>query len=38
MIITKETMITAIIEEAPEAMPMFQSIGMHCMGCIMARG
>ncbi|NCB52386.1 MAG: DUF1858 domain-containing protein [Clostridia bacterium] len=36
--ITKETMISEIIENAPQAMPMFQSIGMHCMGCALASG
>ncbi|HBD86695.1 MAG TPA: disulfide oxidoreductase, partial [Clostridiales bacterium] len=30
--ITKETLISEIIENAPQAMPIFQSIGMHCMG------
>lgn len=36
--ITKETMISEIIENAPQAMPLFQSIGMHCMGCALASG
>ena len=38
MNITKETKISTIVENAPEAMPMFQEIGMHCMGCAMASG
>ena len=37
MRITKDTKISTIVENAPEAMPMFQMIGMHCMGCAMAR-
>ena len=36
--ITKNTMISEIIENHPEAMPVFQGIGMHCMGCAMASG
>lgn len=36
--ITKETMISEILENAPQAMPMFQDIGMHCMGCALASG
>ena len=38
MIISKNTKISTIVENAPEAMPMFQEIGMHCMGCAMASG
>ena len=38
MTITKSTKISTIVENAPEAMPMFQQIGMHCMGCAMASG
>ena len=36
--ITKTTMISEILEIAPQAMPAFQSIGMHCMGCALASG
>jgi hybrid cluster-associated redox disulfide protein len=36
--VTKETMIGDIIEHAPETMPLFQQIGMHCMGCALASG
>ena len=36
--ITKDTIIAEIIENAPECVPLFQAIGMHCMGCAMARG
>lgn len=38
MRITKNTKISTVMENAPEALPMFQSIGMHCMGCVMASG
>jgi len=36
--ITKETIIGEIVEKAPETMPLFQAIGMHCMGCALASG
>lgn len=36
--ITKETIISDILNEAPEAAPIFQSMGMGCMGCVMASG
>ena len=35
--ITKETIIADIMMNAPETQPLFRSIGMHCMGCAMAR-
>ena len=38
MEITRETLIADIVENCPEAMPAFQAIGMHCMGCAMASG
>ena len=38
MKITRETMLSEIIENCPEAMPAFQAIGMHCMGCALASG
>ena len=38
MEITRETMLAEIIENCPEAMPAFQAIGMHCMGCALASG
>ena len=31
-------MLTEILENCPEAMPAFQAIGMHCMGCALASG
>jgi hybrid cluster-associated redox disulfide protein len=38
MDITRDTLISAIVENCPEAMPVFQEIGMHCLGCAMASG
>ena len=31
-------MLSDILENCPEAMPVFQAIGMHCMGCALASG
>ena len=36
--IEKTTLIAEIMENAPYVAPMFQAIGMHCMGCAMASG
>ena len=36
--ITKDTIIADILEIAPQSAPLFQSIGMHCLGCAMASG
>lgn len=36
MEITRETLISEIVNVCPEAMPAFMAIGMHCMGCAMA--
>ncbi len=38
MEITRDTVIGEIVENCPEAMPVFQAIGMHCLGCAMASG
>lgn len=38
MEITRETMLSEILENCPEAMSAFQAIGMHCMGCALASG
>ncbi len=35
-VVSRGTMISEVLERAPEAMPFFQAIGMHCMGCAMA--
>ena len=36
--IEKETVIGEILINAPSAAPLFQAIGMHCLGCVMASG
>ncbi len=32
----KDTQISEILEIAPEVIPLFQEIGMHCLGCALA--
>jgi len=34
----KDTVIAEVMMKAPQAAPLFQSIGMHCLGCAMASG
>jgi hybrid cluster-associated redox disulfide protein len=36
--ITKDTSIADILSIAPDSAPLFKSIGMHCLGCVMASG
>ena len=36
--ITKDTIISDIMNIAPNSVPLFRSIGMHCLGCAMASG
>ena len=36
--INKDTIIAEILDIAPNSAPLFQSIGMHCLGCAMASG
>ena len=36
--VTKDTVIADIMMNSPNTMPLFQEIGMHCMGCAMASG
>lgn len=36
--ITKDTIIGDILDMAPQAAPIFLSIGMHCLGCPSSRG
>ena len=36
--VTKDTVISEIMMNAPDCVPLFQEIGMHCMGCAMASG
>jgi hybrid cluster-associated redox disulfide protein len=35
--ITKDTIIAEILQLAPDAAPLFQAQGMHCLGCGRAR-
>ena len=37
MVITKESILGDILDAAPETAPLFQAIGMHCLGCPSAR-
>jgi hybrid cluster-associated redox disulfide protein len=36
--VTKDTIISDVMMNAPNTMQMFQDIGMHCMGCALATG
>ena len=36
--ITKDTIIGDILDVAPQAAPIFLSIGMQCLGCPSSRG
>jgi len=36
--ITKDTVISDILSIAPDSVPLFRSIGMHCLGCAMSSG
>ena len=36
--IEKDTIIGEVLDIAPQAAPLFLSIGMHCLGCPSARG
>ncbi len=36
--ITRDTIIADILDIAPKSVPLFQSIGMHCLGCAMSSG
>ena len=38
MEITRDTLISEVLENCPQAMPAFQEIGMHCLGCALASG
>ena len=38
MDINRETIISEILTNFPEAMPKFQELGMHCLGCPASRG
>lgn len=36
--VTKDTIIGDVLDIAPQAAPLFFSIGMHCLGCPSSRG
>lgn len=36
--ISKDTIIAKILEAAPDAVPLFRSMGMNCLGCALAAG
>ena len=36
--IERDTVIADILVNAPYTAPLFQAIGMHCLGCVMASG
>lgn len=36
--VSKDTIIADVMMNAPESAPLFQAIGMHCLGCAMATG
>ena len=36
--VTKDTIISDVMMNAPETAPLFQAIGMHCLGCALATG
>lgn len=36
--IEKNTIIGEVLDIAPQTAPLFQAIGMHCLGCPSARG
>ncbi len=38
MEITRDMLISDIIEQYPQAVPAFMAIGMHCIGCALASG
>ena len=36
--VEKDTVIGEVVINAPETAPLFQAIGMHCLGCALASG
>ena len=34
----KDTLIADVLSAAPQTEPLFMSIGMHCLHCVMASG
>jgi len=35
--ITRDTIIADVLTAAPEAVPVLQTLGMHCLGCPSAK-
>ncbi len=38
MVVTKDSIIGDILDEAPDTAQFFFEIGMHCLGCPASRG
>ena len=36
--VEKDTVIGEVVINAPETAPLFQAIGMHCLGCALSSG
>jgi len=36
--VEKDNIISEVLMNAPETMPLFQRIGMHCFGCALSTG
>ena len=36
--VTKDTIVYDVMINAPQTQPLFQRIGMHCLGCAYATG
>ena len=36
--VEKDTVIGEVVMNAPETAPLFQAIGMHCLGCALSSG
>lgn len=36
--ITRDTLISEVLDINPDAAPIFMGMGMHCLGCAMAAG
>lgn len=38
IMITKEALIGEVLDKFPQVAPLFNAIGMHCLGCPASRG
>lgn len=36
--VTRDTLISEVLDINPDAAPIFMGMGMHCLGCAMAAG